>query len=248
MPFISASEFERRTGRPFKSMNHRKKRVLVLVLVLVTLALAACAPPPNLRDNTLLQDTSLITGDPCAAPCFRGITPGVTEWSDALTILEDDSDFTNIQTQEDESTDAVQVAWQQGENQVCCQMATNDGDIVSLIFLRTAPEMTLAELIEAHGEPTYTIGSEFTADQAIMSVVYPDVPMVVYVFVAGPEEGILSEASEIIGALYFTPEDMELLLATQELHAWDGYKSYADYTASDFAVTPSITLTPTPAS
>jgi hypothetical protein len=78
-----------------------------------------------------------------------------------------------------------------------------------------------------------------------MSLVYPEVPMVVYVFVAGTEEGELSEASEIIGSLYFTPEDMELLLQTQELHAWDGYKSYAAYSEDEFAVTPSVTLTPT---
>jgi len=229
--------------RPFKFMKLRNIRVLVLVLALATLA--ACAPPPNLRDNTLLQDTSLLTGEPCAAPCFRGITPGETSWQTALTILEDDGDFKNVNPVEDENTDAIQAAWQQGDNQVCCQMATNDGETVSLIFLRTAPEMTLKELIDVHGEPTYIIGSEFTADQAIMSLVYPDVPMVVYVFVAGPEEGTLSDSSEIIGALYFTPEDMDLLIATQELHGWDGYKSYAEYNTDEFAVTPSITLTPT---
>lgn len=230
--------------RPFKVMKLRHIRVLVFA-VLALATLAACAPPPNLRDNTLLQDTSLLSGEPCAAPCFRGITPGETSWQAARTILEDDPDFKNITVTEDEASDAIQAAWQQGDNQICCQMATNDGSTVSLIFLRTAPDMTLGELQEVHGEPTYIIGSEFTADQAIMSVVYPEVPMVVYVFVAGPEEGTLSASSEIIGTLYFTPEDMELLIATQELHAWDGYKSYVEYNTDEFAVTPSITLTPT---
>lgn len=214
----------------------------------VLLVLVSCAPPPNLRDETLLNDRSLITGQPCAAPCFRGITPGETAWQAAVTIIEDDSNFKNLQTQTAENGTSLQAAWQQGDNQVCCQMASEDGRTVSLVFLRTAPIMTLAELIDAHGEPSYLVGSEFTADQAIISLVYPDVPMVIYVFVAGAEEGRLSDSSEIIGALYFTPAEMELLLQTTDLHAWDGYKSYQEYNEGEFEVTPSITLTPTPAS
>lgn len=221
------------------------KSFLLLTTLSLAFLIASCAPPPNLRDDTLLQDTSLVTGDPCAAPCFRGITPGETRWRDALTIIEDDSDLTNLQTQSDENSSALQAAWQQGSNQVCCQMASEDGELVNLIFLRTAPVMTFGEVIEAHDEPQYLIGSEFTEDQAIMSVVYPDVPMVVYVFVDGPESGTLSASSEIIGVLYLTPAEMELLLQTTNLHAYDGYGSYQNYTEGDFEVTPSITLTPT---
>ncbi|MBZ0297962.1 MAG: hypothetical protein K8L99_35745, partial [Anaerolineae bacterium] len=153
------------------------KSILFFITVSLILLVAACAPPPNLRDDTLLQDTSLITGEPCAAPCFRGITPGETSWRDAITILEDNPDFTNVQTQADEESDAIQAAWQEGDNQTCCQMASEDGETVSLVFLRTAPLMNMGELIDAFGDPTYLIGSEFTDDQAIMSVVYPDVPM-----------------------------------------------------------------------
>lgn len=220
------------------------KRLLPVTLLLVLLV-AACAPPPNLRDDTLLNDRSLITGEPCAAPCFRGITPGETSWRDAFTILEDDPEFTNVQEQVDEESNAKQAAWQQGDNQ-CCQIASQDGDTVNLIFLRTAPTMTLGELIEAHGEPTYLIGSEFTEDQAIASVVYPDVPMVVYVFVEGAATGALSESSEIIGVLYLVESEMDLLIQTTELHAWEGYDTFATYNDGPFEVTPSITLTPTP--
>lgn len=217
-------------------------------MAFVLLFLASCAPPPNLRDETLLNDRSLITGVPCAAPCFRGITPGVTSWQDAITIIEDDSSFKNLQTQTAENGTSLQAAWQQGDNQVCCQMASEDGKTVSLVFLRTAPSMTLGELIEAHGEPSYLVGSEFTSDQAIISLVYPEIPMVIYVFVAGAEEGVLSGSSEIIGALYFTPAEMDLLLKTTDLHTWDGYKSYQEYNEGEFEVTPSITLTPTESS
>lgn len=223
-----------------------KHRLLLLVLPLLVLIVAACAPPPNLLDDTLLQDESLIDGEPCGPPCFRGITPGETRWNDALTIIEDDSEFRDVQTQTDESSSAVQAAWRQGDNQVCCQIASQDGEVVTLVLLRTAPTMSLGELIEAHDDPTYLIGSEFTADQAVISLVYPDTPMVVYVYVDGSETGELTASSEIIGVLYLTPDEMDLLLQTTELHAWEGYQSYQAYQEGEFEVTPSVTLTPLP--
>jgi len=223
-----------------------KHRLLLPVLFLLVLVVAACAPPPNLLDDTLLQDESLITGEPCAPPCFRGITPGETRWNDALTIIEDDAEFRDVQTQADENSNAVQAAWRQGDNQVCCQIASQDGEIVTLVLLRTAPTMTLGELLDEHGDPAYLVGSEFTVDQAVISLVYPETPMVVYVYVAGAEEGELSDSSEIIGMLYLTEEEMDLLLETTELHAWEGYQTYQAYQDGEFEITPSITLTPVP--
>jgi hypothetical protein len=67
---------------------------------------------------------------------------------------------------------------------------------------------------------------------------------VIYAFVAGTA-GALSESSEIVGVLYMTPTDMDLLIKTSNLHAWDGYKLYSAYDTSEYQVTPSVTLTPT---
>ncbi len=223
-----------------------KRRFLLLLILLAAITIAACAPPPNLRDETLLNDTSLITGEPCAAPCFRGIVPGETNWRDAVVSIQDDPEFSNFQEQKVEESDAVQAAWQQGDNQICCQMASEDGETVSVVFLRTAPTMSLGELIGTHGDPSYLIGSEFTEDQAIVSLVYPETPMVVYAFAAGAAAGELSATSEIIGVLYLVPTEMELLLQTQDLHTWEGYQTFAAYQDGPFEVTPSITLTPTP--
>ena len=222
-------------------------KIFPLILIVMFFA-AACAPPPALRDDTLLHDDSLITGEPCAAPCFRGITPGETRLSNALTIIEDDSEFTNIQTQGPEDDNpVVQVSWQQGEEgQPCCQLVAQDGETVSLMFLRTAPDHVLSEFIEAHGEPEYLAGQDFTEDQAIMSLVYPDVPMIVYAFVEGAAAGELSATSEIIGVLYVVEEDMNLLLETTELHEWEGYQPFATYMEGELEITPSVTLTPTP--
>jgi len=222
-------------------------RLAFFVLAVLLLLLAACAPPPELRNNALLQDRSLVTGEPCGPPCFRGIIPGETRWNDALTVIEDDPQFTNVQTQQAEDSDLVQAAWQDGNGQLCCQMISEDGEIVSGIFLLTAPTMTLGDLIRAHGEPAYLTGTEFTADQAVVNLFYPDIPMIVYAFIAGIENGVLSSSSEIVGAVYLTPDQMDLFIQTLNLYRWDGMKAYSQYAANEFDVTPSVTLTPAPA-
>jgi hypothetical protein len=227
---------------------HSLRKYIVLLLGLGALLLiAACSPPPPLRDANLLSDDSLITDQPCAAPCWNNITPGVTTWNDALTILEDDVNLENVQTQTDDNTSAVVAEFQRAGGTACCQMFSEDGELVSLVFLRLAPEVTTAELLDAQGDPSYAIGSEFSEDQAIINLLYPSLNTVVYAFVAGTSAE-LTEDSELIGVLYMQQKDMDLLLQTSNLHAWQGFGPYQMYSVdnTDFAVTPSVTLTPTP--
>jgi hypothetical protein len=110
--------------------------------------------------------------------------------------------------------------------------------------------MTLGQVIANHGDPTYAVGSPFSDTQAIVNLIYPSIPMVVYAFVPGVEAE-LNANNEIIGVLYMTPKDMELLEVTSSLHQWEGYGPYAAYRGDEdapFDVTPSVTLTPTPTS
>lgn len=223
-----------------------KHRLILPGLLALVLLFAACSPPPALRDDTLLQDTSLVSTDPaCSAPCWRGITPGETAWRDALTILEDDTTLENVKVQEDDKSQAKVADFQQKGGSACCQMFTEDGEKVNVIFLRIAPKLTMADLVAVHGEPTYLVGSPYSDDQAVMNLIYPEQSMVVYAFIAGTS-GAISASSEIIAELYMTPADMELLVKTSSLHTWDGYKSYETYDSATFEVTPEITLTPTP--
>jgi hypothetical protein len=223
-----------------------KRRMILPGIIALLLLFVACSPPPPLRDDTLLQDTSLLSTDPdCTAPCWRGITPGVTTWSDALTILEDDTTLENVNIQSDDQSPAKQADFQQTGGASCCVINTNDGEVVNVIFLRVAPTVTMGELLDAQGEPTYLVGSQYTDDQAVMNLIYPDKSLVAYAFVPGTS-GALSDSSEIVGILYLTPADMDLLVKTSSLHVWDGYKSYEEYDTSEFEVTPSVTLTPTP--
>jgi protein-disulfide isomerase len=189
--------------------------------------------PNQLRNDRLLQEDGLVSGDPCGAPCWRGITPGETPWEDAIAIIEDDEGISDLQTQTDTMSDLVAAQFRQVDGDICCQMFADDGLTVSFMFLQTAPLMTMGEVVEVHGIPEYVVIEALTARQGYFNLFYPEVPMMVYSFVAG-EQGELSESSEIIGFAYMTFEVMDTVLASGPmLRLWDGYGSFEQYLESD---------------
>lgn len=228
-----------------------KARLILPGLLFLVLLAAACLPAPNLRNEKFLKDSSLVeSSEDCQAPCWRGITPGVTTWSDALTILEDAPDLENPETQTVENSPVLGAQWKSVGGDPCCQMVSEDGKVVSSLFLQLAPNQTMGQLIEAQGEPAYVLGTPGTDDQAILNLFYPDKGMVVFAFVAGAAKGELTESSEIIGVFYTTLERMDLTIKLSNLYAWDGYKPFSAYAPDNpdvqYAVTQSVTLTPTP--
>jgi hypothetical protein len=205
-----------------------KLRLLILASLLV-LFVSACAPAIELRNPGYLQDTSLITGDPCAAPCWRGITPGETEWADALVRLQDDPTLQDVREQQSEESPEIAASFQRRDGVPCCLIYSRAGDVVDQILLQLAPAITLGQVIEEHGEPTYVSGAEVSAEQASLALYYPEKLMVVYAFVAGVAQGTLSETSEVFAVLYVRERDMEEVIQYSPLYNWEGYQSYAAY-------------------
>jgi hypothetical protein len=237
-------------------MKDLPMKLHLLIPGILLVLLAACSPPPNLRDATMWQDDSLLTGEPCAAPCWQGITPGETSWTEARIFIEDLVPEGQRQFQEQEGQ--IGGIWRTSETeQFCCAIVSNSGpsvdenDIVDYIQVRLAPNVTLGELIEVLGEPTYVVnGEEVSEDQAYIVLLYPDVPVIIYAFVAGAATGTLSESSEIVFVVYLTAEAMQNeVIANSSLQAWDGYESFAYYAegeANPFEVTPEATSEATP--
>jgi len=185
---------------------------------------------PQLLNADYLQDMSIITADPCGAPCWNNITPGETSWAAALEIVESDDNLDDVQIQTDGSNDRVGAVWAQVDGDLCCQMFSDDtGEIVDFVILQTAPELTFGEIIDVYEEPNFLLGDAFTSNQALISVFYADVPMLVYVFVEG-EQGKISTDSPILGMAYMT-EDLfaELVETSPELAEWDDFDTFDAY-------------------
>lgn len=222
-----------------------KLRLLFIVFALVMVA-AACAPPPELRNEGYLQDTSLIDGEPCGPPCWRGIIPGETSWSEARSILEDDPTLSDVEIRDEEETGEIALTFRRVDGVPCCLLYTENGELVDQMLFQLAPQMTLAQIVEEYGEPAYLSLSEVSDDQAAAALYYPDILSIVYAFVAGKNTGTISADSEIFAVLYVRQNDMDLVVENSSLYIWDGYASYQDYAGRDFDITPIPTVEGTP--
>ena len=236
-----------------------KRHLFALLLILTAVALVGCAQEVRLLDETKLNDLSLLSGEPCQAPCWNGIVPGETLYRDAKLLIEEnvcisdeqaeeptadsgesqsyepDTCYTDVQEAErEEDNDARIFGFAPGAGEVCCQVFSRDGEIITSLLLQYAPNMTFGPVMDAYGEPVYLGGEAPAADQAYMALVYPEVPMVVYAFVAGAEEGRLSTSSEILGTMYMTNDEMDLLLACSRLYAWEGFGGFKENVDENF--------------
>lgn len=185
-----------------------------------------------LRDN-MLDDTSLATSDPCEIPCWQGITMGETTWEAALEVVEGNERYVIIDRAEDPTTGAARVIWQDGDdNPACCQLFTTNGEFADSLVLQLAPKMTLGEISEVIGEPTLLTGEIIGPEKAVISLIYPEVGLIIQAFVAG-ESGQIDAQNPIIGALLLSPSLMEQVLGRGDFQFWQGYQSFADYFATD---------------
>ena len=224
----------------------RSIRILVMMIPLVLLV-AACMPEPTLRSDLFLDDDSLITGEPCAAPCWHGITPGETTWTEANAIVSADTGFEGIETNAESGMQ--QAVWQKtGSGQYCCRLIAEEAEdaTISYVFLAlSSPRIIVDNVLDVHGDPTYVTTFPFTSTESVVQLIYPDVPMVVSALVGDSNSSLLAN-SDVVAVLYMDQAEMDLILQTTELKAWAGYQTYGTYDQGTPVITPAITLTPAP--
>ncbi|MCY3832333.1 MAG: hypothetical protein OXG85_04915 [Chloroflexi bacterium] len=202
--------------------------------ILAALALVACAPNINLLDDAKLQDTSLLSGEPCEAPCWNGITPGETSYRDAKLIIDGDARFKIAEESEAEGDNPGRVfTFAEGENPGCCQVISRDGETISSFLLQVAPLMTYGPVYDKYGEPTYAGGHQVSDEQAYVVLVYPELPLVIYSFVEGGGQGEVSVHNKIIGVMYMADAEMEQLLTCAQLNYWKGFQPLSMYVSGE---------------
>ena len=184
-------------------------------------------PEISLLNDDFLDDNSLLTQEPCGSPCWQNITPGETSLEDARTIVEQLANANIVQD------DASGFAFTMDSDIICCQIATQDGETVTTIFLQLAPNMLLGEVIENHDEPTYISGEQFSDSESIMIAFYPDMNALIYTVVDG-ENGQLSEESPVFTVIYTSTDLMNTIVNTNPLDNWKGYLSYDEYMDGQF--------------
>jgi predicted DsbA family dithiol-disulfide isomerase len=192
--------------------------------------------PNQVLDDELLVDDSLINPEEgCEAPCWRGITPGETTFEDAVDILSEQDDIAQLETQAEQNIEVAIFATAE-DAPLCCQLLAEDDGIVSFLQLRTAPDVSLGELVEAIGEPAYVEGTPVTRSQLVFNLYYPESLVLVVVFAPGADAA-LNDDSEIVGTVFVEPGLFSQVVESTDLYEWAGYLSLNEYSEMDFADT-----------
>lgn len=214
------------------------KPYMPFILLAVLLILTSCTPTPELQNEAFLQDTSLISGEPCEAPCWQGLTPGETIWGIAQDFVKNNEDYTILNEVQQRRERAGQIEFALNDGPQCCRILTRDGEMLTAILLLLSPDMQLGDVIDRYGEPSYVTGESVTEDQSTIALVFPDIPMVTYIFAENLTDSELSEASKVIGVMYLAQSEMETLLQSESLYHWEGYGALGSLFDGEFDITP----------
>lgn len=190
-----------------------------------------------LNDKFLIDETLFSANENCSLPCWRSIRLGVTEWDKAVTILQGQTDLTNIKFKNNDVTGELAVTFQRVGGVPCCLLYSKGDEVVEQILLQLSPIHTLGSVIEAIGEPIYFNGTVVDEDQAAAALFYTTQNTVIYAFIDG-EAGDLMAESEISAVLILSPSDMQQVLDTSALQAYDGFKAFRDYMDDEWVLTP----------
>jgi hypothetical protein len=222
----------------------KKAYVPVVVMILLGLLVTACGTPPPLKSDKYLNDTSLISGTPCAPPCFHGVTVGQTTYTDALSKVKADSSFKDVQ--EIQNQDKVpSAAWNTAGGEACCQMsADKDTGLINALIVKVAPNMTVKQVIDKYGPPDWVTSVDYTPQEVALGLIFRKVGVMTWV-TPGDENSTLKESDPVVIVLYLNPEPKEFdkLLDTATLQGWNGYIAYKAYKAATPIVTPRVTPT-----
>ena len=203
--------------------------------MLAAIALAACSPDINLLNDDMLSDTGLISGEPCAAPCWNEIVPGETSYRDAKLIIEGDSRYKlGEEPAPEDGSLARSFTFGEAEKPACCQVVARDGETVSSFLLQTAPVMTFGSVYDEFGEPNYVAAEQVNDEQGYVALIYNEVPLIIYAFVPKPAEGQVSVTNPIIGAMYLRAEEADELLTCASMYQWRGFTAFSVYQEGEF--------------
>ncbi len=195
-------------------------RCLLTLGVVVLTTCCTTRRPPDVGDG------GLISGQPCGAPCFLGITPGKTSRNAALQVLRRRGQYEFCQ----EPQRAVA-----GELPIDCSSFdvyySIETDTVTSIAFKPSNVISLQEIVSVHGPPSGVVVIDRNdsvegnlPDRLFMAVYYDGVQMVINLPVEETKTYAVSPNTEIDSVSYFDPPRYAKLRSVAG--PWAGFGAY----------------------
>ncbi len=163
-----------------------------LVLILLVLLLAAgCQPREELvfPMDPALADRSLVTGEPCAPPCWYGLVPDVSSEAEVISTLQTLPfvDASTITVAQESSTlypdeRVLRFGCQYPGGSAECGAATFSGERLKTMGVWLQIPVTLETVVERWGPPEYVTYGPVSPERAecFLTFVWPAAQFVVH--------------------------------------------------------------------
>lgn len=168
-------------------------------------------------------DKSLLTGDPCAPPCWHNIVPGISDEADVRSQLESSplvrKGTLDYSLTEEAGEQLVKFHWQSPRGKRPNVIVLRDGKVL-WIEIGLDYELTLGEIVNKYGSPESIYAYAGCADFCWYSINfdYPTMGLMLQSYsLADPGDVadgtvLISEEVKITTACYFAPASLQKIL------------------------------------
>ena len=192
-------------------------------------------PAPLLR----VLDNSLLTGQPCAPPCWQGLEAGVTSGGEVALLLDNSPLVGSWEVERLPDGDEVyRWWWARPTVTVDANTFRVSGDVLRTMTLYPETPVTLGEVMAVYGAPAWVDVDGASPGPAgwTVDIYYPERGLVLVLHIgSGPEEIeiCLEATTPVAAAIYLAAGTAESLLAARHdgapvrpsadrLRTWDG--------------------------
>jgi hypothetical protein len=152
-------------GHKMRMINLRTSiRILRVLTVLATIGLVACSTPvvngsAKETSGTTSASNRWLLKEPCAAPCYEGITPGNTTGEEAQKLLQQNPAFSDVELHmPNGAPELSSITWNWSGTQIESE-ADFDGSlpehIIYALGITLRDPIKLNDITSAYGYPTY---------------------------------------------------------------------------------------------
>ena len=220
------------TKRIFSYSSHLLSPALAVWFAAILIGGWGCSRKPD-------ADRSLLTDDPCAAPCWHNIIPGESNEDDVLRELENSpyvkSGTLNRGWTMINGIDLTYYSWQ-GRDKVLNRVYLQN-DRVLRIELHPNDKLAFGDVVDKFGPPE-NVYARFPPGGTVTYLVYLDYPALGMSFcsfsgpisfkkaLAAPGYGVLSEDLLVTSATYFAPTSLEQMYRRVYLYSDERVEYY----------------------
>ncbi len=199
-------------------MVAKKIYKLLIYGSLLLCLISACGD--NNKNTLDIGDGGLLSGDPCSAPCFLGINPGVTTEEQALAIISSKLDVM--------SCDRWDTRNRGGDRGIRCSniigITFNDQNLVNGVGFSPSLVITLNDIIRKYGNPdgVFITASGIDNTPPIVALLYFNKEnMIVYLPEQNSTQYNLKPDIQIESIQYL--EQSDYLFNFRSAKPWNGY-------------------------